>query len=309
MGRPPLLVLSALLLVLSAFPAAPAETGLDQLYPVIRSLLPQDPQLKQLQEDVSFYYRQSRAGKDPSPLSLYLYRTTEKDTLFTLSSRFNLPYETLATLNHLSRVDQLQPGQLLLVPNAPGLFLPAEPEKDLELFISSWRGAPGEGESYRLMTPRGEEEFIFLRGERFHPIERAYFLTILFRSPLPAGRLTSRYGWRESPISGTIHFHNGIDLAAPRGTEVNPAREGQVVAAGWDDIYGNYVAIRHEGGYTTFYGHLESYLVELNQFVTSTMIIGKVGDTGLSTGPHLHFELRDTKGTFDPESFLSGVER
>lgn len=303
------LLLPVLFLALSSPPAEPSETALNQLYPVIRSLLPQDPQLKQLQEDVAFYYRQSRAGKDPSPLSLYLYRTTEKDTIFTLSSRFNLPYETLATLNHLSRADQLQPGQLLLVPNAPGLFLPAEPERDLELFIDSWRGTPEEGENYRLMTLRGEEEFTFLRGERFHPIERAYFLTILFRSPLPTGRLTSRYGWRESPISGKVHFHNGIDLAAPRGTEVNPAREGQVVAVGWDDVFGNYVAIRHEGGYTTFYGHLESYTVELNQFVTSTMIIGKVGDSGLSTGPHLHFELRNTRGAFDPESFLSGVER
>ena len=299
-----------LLLFLSSFFSAESqELGLEEIYPLIGSLLPGESNLKQLQEDVAHYYQQAHAERELPPLGLYLYRVTKKDSLFTLAARFNLPYETLSTINRLSQKNALLIGQLLLIPNIPGLFLPARPRSELEGFFWSWREVSTDREALRILTPRGEEEFFFLPGERFHKIERAFFLRILFRSPIPRGELTSDYGWRISPITGKKHFHNGIDIAAPWNTAVFPAREGRVEALGRDKIYGNYVAIAHLGGYTTFYGHLDSILVELNQTVTSTMIIGRVGNTGYSTGPHLHFELRSSDSSLDPTTFLSGVER
>lgn len=309
-GEPSKKLLLLLLLTRLFLVPSPAQgLSLEEIYPRIESLLPGDPNLKQLQQDIAYYYRQAHSRRELPPLGIYLYQVTDSDTLFGLAARFNLPYESLATLNHLSRKEDLSAGQTLMVPSMPGLFLPSPPTGELERFLRSWREMPAKEEAYHFLTPRGEEEFLFLPGERFHQIERAFFLGILFRSPLPAGKLSSDYGWRISPITGNEHFHNGIDLAAPRGTEVFPAREGSVIAVGRDSVYGNYIALSHEGGYSTFYGHLDSTSVELNQTVTSTMIIGRVGDTGLSTGPHLHFELRNPNGSFDPESFLPGVER
>lgn len=300
--------------LLSLFLLSPLSTGaweldLEEFYPPIESLLPGESNLKQLQEDVAFYYRQARAGQELPPLGIYLYRVAAEDSLLTLAARFNLPYETLSTINRIPQKDALETGQVLLVPNMPGLFLPSPPRSELESFLWSWREVPEDQETLPILTPRGEEEFYFLPGKRFHKIERAFFLRILFRSPLESGKLSSNYGWRISPVTGEKHFHKGIDIAAPRSTAVFPAREGRVSALGWSEIYGNYIAISHQGGYTTFYGHLQSILVELNQTVTSSMIIGKVGDTGASTGSHLHFELRSPDGSLDPKNYLPGVTR
>jgi len=294
----------------SGFLSAQTGAGSSLPYPEIRSLLPQDGFLRQLQEDIAFFHIQERAGRPLPPAGIYMYRAKKGDDFFSLASRFNLPYEALATLNRLSSPSALTEGRVLLVPNMPGLFLPLEPRSELEQFIQTWR-QPAETEGITLMldTPEGRQSFLFLPGERFHSIERAFFLGILFHNPLPPSRITSWFGNRVSPISGEVHFHSGIDMAAPEGTPVSAAREGTVSAAGADPVYGIYVRIAHVGGYETFYGHLKRSFVQLNQRVTSTMIIGEVGDTGLSTGPHLHFELRKNQEALDPESFLPGVER
>jgi murein DD-endopeptidase MepM/ murein hydrolase activator NlpD len=135
-------------------------------------------------------------------------------------------------------------------------------------------------------------------------VERAFFLDILFHSPVENGSLSSRYGTRISPISGKIHFHNGIDLAAPLGSRVFAARDGKVIETGIDTILGSYIILSHPGDYETVYGHLDSRVVELNQSVTSGMMIGRVGMTGASTGPHLHFEVRKQGESRDPQSLL-----
>ena len=135
-------------------------------------------------------------------------------------------------------------------------------------------------------------KYHFFPGESFHNVERAYFLGILFANPLPRGIVTSGYGIRKSPFTGHNTFHNGIDLAAPAGTVVYAAREGKVTATGYNSTYGKYIIISHDGGYETIYGHLNKIFVELHDEVNSTMIIAEVGSTGLSTGPHLHFEVR-----------------
>ncbi len=82
------------------------------------------------------------------------------------------------------------------------------------------------------------------------------------------------------------------------------SRDGVVIATGTDREYGNYIELKHIDGYQTFYGHLERILVQLNQTIASGMIIGKVGNTGLSTGPHLHFEVRYHGKAEDPMKVL-----
>jgi len=100
-----------------------------------------------------------------------------------------------------------------------------------------------------------------------------------------------------------------VDLAAPFGTSVLAARDGTVIAAGEDSVLGLRVIIEHEGGLRTMYGHLSRIAIVLNQIVRSGTIIGAVGSTGLSTGPHLHFEIRLSGKARDPSSYLPGLKQ
>ncbi|HOV64204.1 MAG TPA: M23 family metallopeptidase [Spirochaetia bacterium] len=285
-----------------------AETGVSP-YPLIRELTNRDAVFSQLQKDIEAYYAREAAGMNVQSISLYGYRTQKGESLFSLASRCNLPYESIALLNRINRPGLIAEGTFLLIPNTPGIFVAALPNTDLEYLITSWRTAKENSVKVKVLRNGIEEEFTFLPGERFHPIERAFFLGILFRFPIPKGKISSYFGIRKNPFTGNHGFHNGIDISAPLGTEVIAAREGTVKTVGYDAVYGNYVILKHENDYETLYGHLSESLVQLNQQVNSGMILGKVGSTGLSTGPHLHFEIRRLGESKDPIPLLPGERR
>jgi murein DD-endopeptidase MepM/ murein hydrolase activator NlpD len=107
-----------------------------------------------------------------------------------------------------------------------------------------------------------------------------------------ASPITSLFGWRIHPITGNQRFHAGIDLGAPTGTPVLAAAKGQVATADWLGGYGKTVILSHGSAQQTLYGHLSEIFVQPGQWVEPGMVIGQVGSTGNSTGPHLHFEVR-----------------
>lgn len=114
-----------------------------------------------------------------------------------------------------------------------------------------------------------------------------------WRFPLPmAAEVTSGFGWRQHPITGDRRFHDGVDFGAPEGTPVLAAQSGRVVFADWMGGYGLTVVIEHSPTQQTLYAHLSSLVVEPGSWVDAGAIVGKVGSTGNSTGPHLHFEVR-----------------
>lgn len=122
---------------------------------------------------------------------------------------------------------------------------------------------------------------------------------------MPAvGRLTSAYGKRIDPINHTESLHPGQDIAAKAGTRVVAAATGTVTHAGPAGTYGNLVTIKHANGLETRYAHLSSVDVVKGAEVTSGTPIGKVGSTGRSTGPHLHFEVREDGTLKDPATYL-----
>jgi murein DD-endopeptidase MepM/ murein hydrolase activator NlpD len=268
-------------------------------YPVIKTLTPSDVLFRQFQEDVVRYNRAQSGGESLPPLSLYAYTPGEGESLFFLAARFTVSLESLATLNGIDRSDSPVAGRAILVPSVPGIFMRESPRNNLERLLYSWRDPQ---EAQRL-TIRGEV-FYFFPGARFHPVERTFFLDSLFSFPLDSAVITSRYGSRVSPISGRLHFHNGLDLAAPRGSKVYAARSGKVIVKAENSVLGIHIVLSHGGGYETVYGHLDSTAVELNQNVNSGMLIGRVGSTGMSTGPHLHFEVREKGTARNPESLL-----
>ncbi len=119
-----------------------------------------------------------------------------------------------------------------------------------------------------------------------------------------AGFLKSNFGMRYHPILGYKRMHAGIDLVAPSGTLVKAADGGEIIKAGYDGGYGNSVMVYHGGGFATWYAHLSRILVSPGQRVERGQVIGLVGSTGLSTGPHLHFEVRINGAAQNPLGFL-----
>lgn len=119
--------------------------------------------------------------------------------------------------------------------------------------------------------------------------------------------ISSRFGERVHPITGELKHHNGMDIASNMGTTVYAADGGKVVLAEWYGGYGNCIMIDHGNGYKTLYGHLSAISVSEGQSVSQGAVIGAVGSTGNSTGPHLHFEVYANDSRIDPEQFYSGL--
>lgn len=127
----------------------------------------------------------------------------------------------------------------------------------------------------------------------------------LFISPV-SGPISSPFGVRSDPISGAQSEHSGLDIAVPSGQTVRAAASGVVIFAGERAGYGKLVEIDHQNGTRTRYGHLSAVGVEVGQHLKGGEELGKSGNTGRSTGPHLHFEVRVDGVAVDPSSFIRG---
>lgn len=150
---------------------------------------------------------------------------------------------------------------------------------------------------------------IFVKGEKpevdflTDKLAKQYSLRETFRSPL-GGRYSSFYGNRKHPIFHVNRFHDGVDIAAPYGTLIGSASDGYIKEAGWMGGYGKAVIIEHPNGFKTLYGHMSKINVRKGQTVKKGSIIGKVGSTGWSTGPHLHFTLWHNGKLINPMQVL-----
>jgi murein DD-endopeptidase MepM/ murein hydrolase activator NlpD len=304
---------------------APSDAASPADLPLIGRLDSGDTVYRQYQEDVENTRRRifnrrrggESAGTLAGALTVYRYALREEEDIFSLAARCNVPYAALATLNRLSHPSDLGNREYILLPSGPGIFVPLEPVSDIELLLVSARiGRPqdqGAAISVRQSVPdkAGEkarntepESFLFYPGDDFSPTERIFFLNSGFRFPLRTYRLSSAFGMRQNPVTGRYRFHEGLDLAAPEGTEVFAVRDGVVIEAGYDPVYGNYVILRHGDNWTSLYGHLSKTEITLRQELRSGSLIGRVGSTGQSTGPHLHFELRRNGKAQDPGKYL-----
>ena len=123
-------------------------------------------------------------------------------------------------------------------------------------------------------------------------------------APVQGFRLSSTFGEREHPILGGERMHKGLDLAVAAGTPVLAPADGVVEKASWFSSYGNFIEIAHGGNMETRYGHLSGYNVVAGQHVHKGDVIGYVGSTGRSTGPHLHYEVRVDGQAVDPTPYM-----
>ena len=123
-------------------------------------------------------------------------------------------------------------------------------------------------------------------------------------SPVASYTITSPFGMRVHPILGYSRMHNGVDMAAPSGTPVYAAKSGRVTFTGWANDAGNYVSINHGDGFSSVYMHLTRYIVSKGSYVNAGQVIGYVGSTGLSTGPHLHFGIAYNGTYVNPMNYV-----
>ncbi|MCD6231854.1 M23 family metallopeptidase [Candidatus Aerophobetes bacterium] len=166
-----------------------------------------------------------------------------------------------------------------------------------------------------ILTDQMEESFPLLekeaqkRIEGFQQVEKIILQKKELFASTPnifpvQGWLTSKFGWRKDPFTGKREFHKAIDISAPWGTSVRASAQGKVIFTGWKDGFGLMIEINHGYGYSTVYAHLSKILVKKGTWVSKGDIIGRVGSTGRSTGPHLHFEVHRNKKAVDPLSLM-----
>ena len=293
--------------------ASAQQAGAD--FPVINRLNTTDLGFRQLSSDVEanrmrvarINNRQmlSSPAEIAELLTIYQYTVRQGEDLLFLAARSNVPYAAIASLNRISSPASLQAGRTVLIPSYPGIFIPGNPSSDLEFILGAARESAQGAVELTIRVAGAPQPFLFFPGTDFTPTERAFFLnSAQFRFPLRDYRLTSSYGMRNDPFTGAPSMHSGIDLAAPEGTEVYAAADGTVTALGFDPVYGNFIIISHSNNWTSLYGHLSVIETVLRTEVKSGNLIGRVGSTGYSTGPHLHFELRQDGRAFDPAGRL-----
>jgi len=290
---------------------AQSKTNLIQIevknLPEIPELKSSNPVFSQYCDDVSISYKEFIKTETSFP-TFYSYKVKTDETLLQIASRCNITYDTIATLNSISNVDESLKDKTLVLPTAIGLFILdnghikyEEPLNSIETLLQK----KSMEEKNILCYNLNNRIFCYYAGERFSQTERAFFLDVTMKMPLDHYYLSSSYGKRHDPFTGTWQFHKGIDMAAPIGTEVFACKGGTVVQTVYNNkTYGNYIVIQHSSGMRSFYAHLSKISVKENQIVQSGKVIGYVGQSGAVTGPHLHFEVRVNGQAKDPEAFL-----
>ncbi|MEG0900050.1 MAG: M23 family metallopeptidase [Oscillospiraceae bacterium] len=162
-----------------------------------------------------------------------------------------------------------------------------------QFFSEQIKGQGGKPNPFRKIG--GEKLVAAPKGNSFAPI-----LVSMPINPPISGEITSSYGYRIHPITKEEDFHTGIDIAAPKGKAIQAILDGVVTDSGYSPSYGNYIILKHCSGFTSFYCHCDEILAPIGTVIKKGERIAKVGTTGISTGPHLHFEIKYEGISYDP---------
>jgi murein DD-endopeptidase MepM/ murein hydrolase activator NlpD len=270
------------------------ETSLEELAIDIEE---GDPSLIGLPEPESF----SR----PRILLHSSYRVEKGDMIGDLALKFGLNQDTIISYNAIKNTRLLQIGQVLKIPNQDGILYTVKEGESLEMIAESHQS---DTEAIRTANELFSDMIhpatvLFIPNARLDWVNLQEINGDLFIWPL-SGRISSNYGFRANPITGTRQFHTGIDIAAGQGTPIRAAMSGRVTFAGWSDVFGNYVVVSHHSGYRTLYGHMSVIRVKNGALVGTGQRIGDVGSTGVSTGPHLHFTVYKDGVTMNPRALM-----
>ncbi len=241
----------------------------------------------------------------PSILVERSYNVRRGDTVQTIARRFGIWEDTLISANALTSKNQLKPGKVLKVPNMNGIFHTVRKNENLSVIARAYRidiTKIVDANNLESTTLRAGER-IFIPNARLSASAKTNFYGDTFIWPA-RGVISSPFGYRSNPFSGSRTFHSAIDIVMNRGTSVKATRDGTVADTGYNAVFGNYVILRHSGGLQSLYAHLDSILVRKGTRVNQGELVGRSGNTGQSTGPHLHFSLFLNGKAVDPRKYL-----
>ena len=241
-------------------------------------------------------------------ISYSTYTVKSGDSISSISLKFGLSnISTLIAVNGISNVRYLRSGQKLRIPSMDGMIHTVSDGETVEGLSVKYHAAVedildvNDLDSYTLTA--GQE--LFIPGAKLDSTALQRAMGEVFAWPIKAKfRISSMFGSRKDPFTGADSYHTGVDLACPTGTPVKAAMSGTVVRAGWSNVFGNYIIVKHLDGYQTLYGHLSKIEVSKNAFVNQGDEIGLVGSTGYSTGPHLHFTVYKNGKLVNPMNLL-----
>ena len=256
-------------------------------------------------------------GEEPSvplqtvfsqPVTFQTYKVQPGDTISGITKKFGLKnISTLIAVNDIDNVRQLCAGQKLKIPSIDGLYYTVKPGNSLTGISAKYNVTMEDlldvNELEAAELKAGQQ--LFIPGAKLESSALQNALGELFKRPIAAKfRFTSMFGPRLDPFSGVKSYHTGIDMACPQGTPILASSSGTVSFAGYSNIYGNYVIIKHANGYQTLYAHMSKILAKKGQWVSQGTRIGLVGSTGYSTGPHLHFTVYKNGQLVNPMTLI-----
>jgi murein DD-endopeptidase MepM/ murein hydrolase activator NlpD len=235
------------------------------------------------------------------------YTVRQGDTVEGISRRFGLSLDAVIASNNIRNVRRgLIAGEKIRIPNMDGIPYTVK-QGDSYQKIANSMDVPLEAilDANDIQSEAiSPGTILFIPGARMKTEDLKQALGELFMYPVQ-GRITSGFGWRIDPFTKTRLYHAGMDLSSRFGTPVKAAAAGRVSAVGYNAIYGNFVIITHNGVYQTMYGHLSKILAVKGSYVGQGDVVGQVGSTGRSTGPHLHFAVYKNNRAINPLEILN----
>ena len=278
------------------------------------------------------------------PVKVREYVVAPGDSLWSISHNFNVDTETIRGSNHFKTSSGLKPGTKLRIPNQEGIFYTLKEGETVEEAAKRYRVSKSKivlvNEGVNIASLKAGDE-VFLPGAKPEAIRESKPSPKLAEvkksepakksAPVPAktaskpekrqrgeiavrasgfrwpimGRINSPFGWRTHPVTRRRDFHTGIDIKANRNDPIKAAGSGRVVYSGWMGGYGKVLVVEHNNGQSTLYAHCSTLLFGKGASVSSGQLIAKIGTTGRSTGPHLHFEVRNGSSPVNPIKYLS----
>jgi murein DD-endopeptidase MepM/ murein hydrolase activator NlpD len=243
------------------------------------------------------------------PLSMMSYRVKPGDTLERIAYRFGMELDTLSSLNRPGGkgVHYLVTGEEIQIPNQDGIYLGVN--GDFDALCAKYNLAAEDVLAANSISKKdlAPGMRIFFPGAKHAGYELSLSYGVAIANPVHGGWVSSPFGYRTDPFTGSKTRHRGIDLAASQGAPVRSASDGRVVDCGFHDVLGNFIVVRAPLGFQYIYGHLSAILVRNGTRVSQGSLIGRVGSTGYATGPHLHFEVWKDGVPQNPRKYMPGI--
>lgn len=246
---------------------------------------------------------------DPDDFSTFQAQThvvKNGQTISELAGLHNVSMSTLISFNQIGNARSLQAGSDYSVPDREGILHTVKSNETIEQIAERHVLSVNElldvNDLASASLESGQE--LFIPGAALGDFDLRLALGELFARPV-SGRISSRFGYRSDPFSGVRRFHYGLDIAASTGVPVLASMEGTVSYIGDQSRgYGKYIILRHPGGFQSLYAHLNGFNIRTGQSISRGQTIGWVGNTGRSTGSHLHFAIIRNGKFVSPVSYL-----